>query len=81
MGESAQRCPSKSHARANNKQPKQHTPINAQAAAAELVVPSKQLVTPKYCESIHQTKRRPTRTVHVSFFCVCVDNGGGFVCI
>lgn len=23
------------------------------------------LVTPKYCESIHQTKRRPTRTVDV----------------
>ncbi len=23
------------------------------------------LLTPKYCESIHQTKRRPTRTVEV----------------
>jgi hypothetical protein len=37
----------------------------SQAAAAELVIPSKELVTPKYCESIHQTKRRPTRTINV----------------
>lgn len=35
------------------------------AAAAELVIPGKQLVTPKYCESIHQTKRRPTRTINI----------------
>jgi hypothetical protein len=28
-------------------------------------VPSKQLITPKYCESINQTKRRPTRTIEV----------------
>jgi hypothetical protein len=24
------------------------------------------LLTPKYCESTHQTKRRPTRTIDVS---------------
>lgn len=24
------------------------------------------LLTPKYCESVNQTKRRPTRTIHVS---------------
>lgn len=35
-------------------------------ASAALVMPSKQLVLPnKYCESIHQTKRRPTRTVMI----------------
>lgn len=38
----------------------------SQAAAAELVIPSTKLVTPKYCESINQTKRRPTRTINVS---------------
>lgn len=45
---------------------RQNSPQNAQAAAAELVIPSKELLTPKYCESIHQTKRRPTRTINVS---------------
>lgn len=30
-----------------------------------VVVPGKKLVMPKYCESTHQTKRRPTRTVEV----------------
>jgi hypothetical protein len=29
-------------------------------------MPSSELVIPKYCESVYQTKRRPTRTVHVS---------------
>lgn len=43
--------------------PTHHTCM--QAAATELVVPSKDLVIPKYCESIHQTRRRPTRTVTV----------------
>lgn len=28
--------------------------------------PTGLLVTPKYCESTHQTRRRPTRTIHVS---------------
>lgn len=28
-------------------------------------MPSKELVIPKYCESIYQTRRRPTRTVMV----------------
>lgn len=35
------------------------------AAATEIVVPSKELVIPKYCESTHQTRRRPTRTIKV----------------
>lgn len=30
-----------------------------------MVIPGKKLVMPKYCESTHQTKRRPTRTVEV----------------
>lgn len=29
-------------------------------------MPSKELIIPKYCESTHQTRRRPTRTVNVS---------------
>lgn len=37
-----------------------------QAAATELIVPTPELIIPKYCESIHQTRRRPTRTVTVS---------------
>lgn len=36
-----------------------------QAAATELIVSTPELVIPKYCESIHQTRRRPTRTVTV----------------
>jgi hypothetical protein len=40
-----------------------------QAILAEgpIVLPQeKKLVLPKYCESIYQTRRRPTRTIHVS---------------
>lgn len=37
-----------------------------QAAATELVIPTPELVIPKYCESVHQTRRRPTRTITVS---------------
>jgi hypothetical protein len=37
-----------------------------QAAATELTFPVAELVIPKYCEAIHQTRRRPTRTVTVS---------------
>lgn len=40
-------------------------PRRPQAAAAELVVPTPDLMVPKYCESIHQARRRPTRTVTV----------------
>ena len=43
----------------------------AQAILAEgpIVLPQeKKLVLPKYCESIYQTIRRPTRTIHVSSF-------------
>jgi hypothetical protein len=48
-----------------------------QAAAAEVLVPSKQLITPKYCESINQTKRRPTRTIDVSSGAPQGANGRG----
>ena len=41
-----------------------------QAAATELIVPTPELVIPKYCEAIHQTRRRPTRTVTVRFSAV-----------
>jgi (E)-4-hydroxy-3-methylbut-2-enyl-diphosphate synthase len=36
-------------------------------AASSLVTPSKELIipTPKYCESINQTRRRPTRTIDI----------------
>jgi len=40
-------------------------PTSSQAAATELVVPTPELIIPKYCEAIHQTRRRPTRTVTV----------------
>lgn len=40
-------------------------PATQAAAAAELVVPTPDLMVPKYCESIHQARRRPTRTVTV----------------
>jgi (E)-4-hydroxy-3-methylbut-2-enyl-diphosphate synthase len=36
-----------------------------QAAATELMIPTPELVIPKYCESIHQTRRRPTRTITI----------------
>lgn len=36
-----------------------------QAAATELIVPTPDLVIPKYCEAVYQTRRRPTRTVTV----------------
>lgn len=35
------------------------------AKESALVIPSKELIVPKYCESVYQTKRRPTRTVHI----------------
>lgn len=38
--------------------------VKAQATAA--AAPAAQVAVAKYCESIHQTKRRPTRTIHVS---------------
>jgi hypothetical protein len=44
----------------------------AQAAATELVVPTPELAIPKYCEAIHQTRRRPTRTVTVRELRACV---------
>jgi hypothetical protein len=38
----------------------------AGAASPTLIMPAApELVVPKYCESIHQTRRRPTRTVQV----------------
>ena len=39
----------------------------AQAGEGPLILPSGEVLvpTPKYCESIYQTRRRPTRTVHV----------------
>lgn len=40
-----------------------HTQAKAQSAA--VVTPTKELIIPKYCESVFQTKRRPTRTVMV----------------
>lgn len=43
-------------------------PCQAHAGDSPLVLPEKKelrLVTPKYCESIHQTRRRPTRTIEV----------------
>lgn len=43
--------------------------VASQAAAAELIIPDKELVIPKYCESIYQTRRRPTRTVTVRLPC------------
>jgi hypothetical protein len=45
-------------------------PVVPQAAATELIVPTPELVIPKYCEAIHQTRRRPTRTVTVRFSAV-----------
>ncbi|WIA43938.1 hypothetical protein OEZ86_010335 [Tetradesmus obliquus] len=36
-----------------------------QAAATELMIPTIDLDLPKYCESVHQTRRRPTRTVTI----------------
>ena len=38
--------------------------VKAQATAA--AAPAAQVAVAKYCESINQTKRRPTRTIHVS---------------
>lgn len=43
-------------------------PRQAHAGDSPLVLPEKKelrLVTPKYCESIYQTRRRPTRTIEV----------------
>eukprot|EP00195_Chlamydomonas_chlamydogama_P017274 CAMPEP_0202902060 /NCGR_PEP_ID=MMETSP1392-20130828/16134_1 /ASSEMBLY_ACC=CAM_ASM_000868 /TAXON_ID=225041 /ORGANISM="Chlamydomonas chlamydogama, Strain SAG 11-48b" /LENGTH=702 /DNA_ID=CAMNT_0049588743 /DNA_START=163 /DNA_END=2271 /DNA_ORIENTATION=+ len=39
--------------------------VKVKAQSAAVIVPPKELIIPKYCESIHQTKRRPTRTVHI----------------
>jgi hypothetical protein len=38
----------------------------ATANGSALVIPSKELLTPKYCEEVFQTRRRPTRTINVS---------------
>lgn len=40
-------------------------------------MPSSELILPKYCESVYQTKRRPTRTVHVSL-CAEGEHAGEF---
>ena len=53
-----------------------HSTTSIQAAAAEVVAPSKELVLPKYCESTHQTRRRPTRTINVSLVVVVCDLSG-----
>eukprot|EP00879_Flechtneria_rotunda_P030892 GHRR01033613.1.p1 GENE.GHRR01033613.1~~GHRR01033613.1.p1 ORF type:complete len:106 (-),score=5.99 GHRR01033613.1:362-679(-) len=42
-----------------------HLAAPSQAAATELLIPKPELIIPKYCESINQTRRRPTRTVTV----------------
>ncbi|MEW5297822.1 MAG: hypothetical protein WDW36_001004 [Sanguina aurantia] len=38
---------------------------SVRAQVSSLIIPTPELVIPKYCESTHQTRRRPTRTVHV----------------
>eukprot|EP00775_Hariotina_reticulata_P001011 gene1011-1343_t len=48
-----------------NKQQNARLASAMQAAATELVLPASELVIPKYCEAIHQTRRRPTRTVTI----------------
>jgi hypothetical protein len=40
--------------------------VRAQASSTLVLPATPELVIPKYCESIHQTRRRPTRTVMVS---------------
>eukprot|EP00892_Ulva_mutabilis_P008353 jgi/Ulvmu1/5890/UM026_0011.1 len=35
------------------------------AARDKLVIPEKELMLPKYCESVYQSRRRPTRTVKI----------------
>lgn len=39
--------------------------MQTKAESGAVIIPPKDLVIPKYCESIHQTKRRPTRTIKV----------------
>eukprot|EP00879_Flechtneria_rotunda_P000533 GHRR01000637.1.p1 GENE.GHRR01000637.1~~GHRR01000637.1.p1 ORF type:complete len:730 (+),score=224.04 GHRR01000637.1:217-2406(+) len=39
--------------------------FRVEAAATELLIPKPELIIPKYCESINQTRRRPTRTVTI----------------
>jgi hypothetical protein len=41
-------------------------PLSVQVAAQETVTDAKkELILPKYCESVYRSKRRPTRTVKV----------------
>ena len=61
--------------------------MQAKAQSSAIVMPSKELLLPgKYCESIHQTKRRPTRTIMVRRDCGLLlgagaaGNGGRHVC-
>eukprot|EP00197_Chlamydomonas_leiostraca_P002013 CAMPEP_0202857216 /NCGR_PEP_ID=MMETSP1391-20130828/243_1 /ASSEMBLY_ACC=CAM_ASM_000867 /TAXON_ID=1034604 /ORGANISM="Chlamydomonas leiostraca, Strain SAG 11-49" /LENGTH=714 /DNA_ID=CAMNT_0049535995 /DNA_START=93 /DNA_END=2237 /DNA_ORIENTATION=- len=39
--------------------------VRAQSASTLIMPAAPELIVPKYCESIHQTRRRPTRTVMI----------------
>lgn len=47
-----------------------------QVASADkaVIMPTTDLVLPKYCESVYQTRRRPTRTVNVRAPKPCVGS-------